>query len=40
MLTENEQCIMENVFGKEWYKIYDYVEEDLREVVTLKKDDK
>jgi hypothetical protein len=40
MLTDNEKCIMENVFGKEWYKKYDYVEEDLIDVVTLKKEDK
>lgn len=37
MMTENEKFIMENVFGKEWYTKYDYVEGDLTDVVTLKK---
>ena len=36
MLTENDKCIMENVLGKEWYKKYGYVKEDLTEIVTLK----
>lgn len=37
MMDENDKCIMENVFGKEWYKKYDYIEEDLTEIVTIKK---
>lgn len=37
MMNENEKCVMENVFGKEWYKKYDYVEEDLVDIVTIKK---
>jgi len=39
MLTENDKCIMENVLGKEWYKKYGYVEGDLAEIVTLKKEE-
>jgi len=37
MLTEDEKAVMENVLGKEWYKKYDYVKEDLDSIVTLKK---
>ena len=37
MLTEDEKIVMENVLGKEWYKKYDYVKEDLDSIVTLKK---
>jgi len=34
-LSDNEKYIMESVFGKEWYKKYDYVEEDLTSIVTF-----
>ena len=34
-LSDNEKYIMESVFGKEWYKKYDYVEEDLTTIVTF-----
>lgn len=34
-LNENEQKILEETLGKEWYKKYGYVEGDLKEMVTL-----
>lgn len=35
MLEENEKALMEEVYGKEWYKRWNYTEEDLMDIVTL-----
>lgn len=40
MLAENEKIILNEVLGKDWYKKYGYVEEDLTEIVTLKQKQK
>jgi hypothetical protein len=37
-MEENEKAVMENEYGKEWYKEWGYVKEDLDRIVTLKKD--
>lgn len=37
-LSDNEKFIMESVLGKEWYKEYGYVENDLTEIYTIKKE--
>jgi hypothetical protein len=37
MLTKDEVNVLETVYGKEWYKKWDYVEEDLKEIVTVSK---
>lgn len=39
-LTDNEKFIMENVFGKDWYTSYGYVEGDLTEIVTIVHNEK
>jgi len=36
MLTDDEKNIMSQIFGKEWYKKYGFVEEDLDDIVTIK----
>jgi hypothetical protein len=38
-LDDNEKHILQEVLGKEWYKTYGYVEEDLIEIKTFKKID-
>ena len=38
-LDENEKTIMEEVFGKEWFKKWGYKKEDLFEIITLSKND-
>jgi hypothetical protein len=38
MLTEDEKNILEEFYGKEWYKQWDYTKEDLDEFYTIKKD--
>ena len=37
-LNENEQAVMAAEFGEEWYKKWGYVKEDLKEIVTIKKE--
>ena len=34
-LDENEQALMKERYGEEWYKKWGYVKEDLTEIVTL-----
>jgi hypothetical protein len=34
-LSEDEIRLLEEVFGKSWYTIFNYVEEDLNDIVTL-----
>ena len=38
-LDESEKTIMEEVFGKEWFKKWGYKKQDLFEIVTLSKND-
>lgn len=35
MLSEPELVILETSYGREWYKKFGYVKEDLKEIVTL-----
>jgi hypothetical protein len=37
-LTEEEQKLLEEMEGKEWYKKWGYVEGDLTDIITIKKD--
>jgi hypothetical protein len=37
MLDDNEVALLKDVFGDQWYKKWDYIEEDLKEIVTLRK---
>ena len=37
MMSENEKRIMEEMEGKECYTKWDYVKEDLNDIVTLRK---
>lgn len=37
MLTDSEKSILEDFYGKEWYTKWNYVKEDLDEIVTLKQ---
>lgn len=39
MLDSNEINVLENFYGKEWYKSWGYKKEDLTEIVTIKKED-
>ena len=36
-LNENEQMVMSNNFGEQWYEKWGYTKEDLKDIVTLKK---
>jgi hypothetical protein len=35
MLDEDEKKVLEEVYGKEWYKKWDFTKEDLNEIVTV-----
>lgn len=37
MLDDNEKAILLDAYGKEWYKKWRYIEEDLNSIVTVKK---
>ena len=37
MMDENEQAILKDIYGEEWYVKWGYVNEDLTEIFTLKK---
>ena len=37
MLDKDEVNLLENIYGKEWYKKFDFVKEDLYDIVTIKK---
>jgi hypothetical protein len=37
MLTKDEVTVLETFYGKEWYKRWGYVEDDLKEIVTVVK---
>lgn len=36
LLEDNEKNLMQEIYGKEWYKKWNYIEEDLTDIVTLK----
>ena len=36
LLDKDEIRLLEEVFGETWYKIFNYVEGDLKDIVTLK----
>lgn len=38
MLEENELALLNDVRGELWYKMWGYSEEDLKEIVTVKKE--
>ena len=35
MLEENDVKLLEEAYGKEWYKQFGYIEEDLKDIVTF-----
>ena len=37
MLNQDEISLLENIYGKEWYKIFNFVKEDLYDIITIKK---
>ena len=39
MMTNEEKELMKNIYGMKWYENYGYVEGDLSDFVTLKKED-
>lgn len=36
MLNDNEKKILSDIFGEKWYEEFDYIEDDLEKIVTLK----
>ena len=36
MLDEDEKKVLEEVYGKEWYRKFDYTKEDLTDIVTIR----
>lgn len=39
MMTTDEKELLKSVYGDKWYERYGYVEGDLTDIVTIKKDD-
>lgn len=37
MLNENEQAVLKELYGTNWYENFGYVEADLTAIVTIKK---
>jgi hypothetical protein len=38
MLNEDEKKVLQEVYGKEWYKKWNYTADDLNEIVTIRND--
>ena len=38
-LEDNEKMLLKDAYGKKWYERFEYVEEDLNDIVTLTKND-
>ena len=39
MLDEDEKKVLTEVYGKEWYKKWDYTEADLTDIVTIRNNE-